>query len=582
MNFLLKTLSYYFTNYLMILQSINVIFIIFLFAWLSEWLYFFDYILNFSTSLYIIFPNKIALLLLVCLVFWLYVWGVSVWRRTQFGRFTRGDRKLWLKGFASFWVVEVITLMGLLLVSCWMSWGPIVIIPRHFWFPKKGFLFELTLFTYIMWLVYLMRFSLKWQLWRTQFFITLVIILILFLLIWRDLITLMFRELVSMDTGTNWRYRKSSSIVYSISSIWWLECYMGHHYRDNFSYYSPIEIMLKNLYSHTYAHPFKLENVSNMKEYDWYTWLPISTQSYWWDHIGMEFNLFDRSLQGQHLYLLSDPVNCIFPPYRLANSLHIYDVGNSMISNNYTNYSGFFYPRRVGFLPKRIAMWYFLVIIKMWHHFMLFIWWFFYLLRLYNRRKSSYTMLSACYFNLYCCYIIGFLVYLYHVLPFLSTFMRYRPYIQSIFHWYAIFFEAINFVIFSFFGELLIFKDDHFTLKEMFYSEVFKNESHICHLDVLRRKAYLNSMSDFTWSNSLTHRSANKRLAAVFSDVIGITWINKNLFDASIDVYTYGLFSPKINLASNLKSNIDTVLDSTLVQSVDKCWFSGFNLKSSL
>ena len=43
---------------------------------------------------------------------------------------------------------------------------------------------------------------------------------------------------------------------------------MGHHYRDNFSYYSPIEIMLKNLYSHTYAHPFKLENVSNMKEYD--------------------------------------------------------------------------------------------------------------------------------------------------------------------------------------------------------------------------------------------------------------------------------------------------------------------------
>jgi len=70
----------------------------------------------------------------------------------------------------------------------------------------------------------------------------------------------------------------------------------------------------------------------------------------------MEFNLFDRSLQGQHLYLLSDPVNCIFPPYHIASSSHISNVGNFIISNNYTNYSGFFYPRRVGFLPKRIAM----------------------------------------------------------------------------------------------------------------------------------------------------------------------------------------------------------------------------------
>ena len=263
----------------------------------------------------------------------------------------------------------------------------------------------------------------------------------------------------------------------------------------------------------------------------------------------------------------------MFPLRSLAN----FSFTNSVnIANDFTNYSGFFFFIRVGFLPKRIAMWYFLVIIKMWHHFMLFIWWFFYLLRLYNRRKSSYTMLSACYFNLYCCYIIGFLVYLYHVLPFLSTFMRYRPYVQTVFHWYAIFFEAVNFVIFSFFGELLISKDDHFTLKEMFYSEVFKNESHICRMDVLRRKVYLNSMADFTWSNSLTHQSANKRLAAVFSDVVGITWVNKNLFDASIDVYTYGLFSPKINQVSNLKSNIDIVLDSTLVQDINKCWFTSF------
>lgn len=551
MNFLKKIFYYNFTNYLVIFQSINVIFIIFLFSWVFEWLFFFDYILNFSTSLYIIFPNKIALLLLVCLVFWLYVWGVSVWRRTQFGRFTRGDRKLWLKGFASFWVVEVITLTGLLLVSCWMSWGPIVIIPRHFWFPKKGFIFELTLFTYVMWLVYLMRFSLKWQLWKTQFFITLIIILLLFLLVWRDLITLMYRELVDMHNGTNWRYRKSSSIVYSISSIWWLECYMGHHYRDNFSYYSPIEIMLKNLYSHSYAHPFRLENVSGMKEYDCYTWLPFTSQSYWWDHIGMSFLTNNHSSNPRYLYLLSDPINCMFPSITLSNDtnfLNTSKINYVNIANDFTNYSGFFYPRRVGFLPKRIAMWYFLVIIKMWHHFMLFIWWFFYLLRLYNRRKSSYTMLSACYFNLYCCYIIGFLVYLYHVLPFLSTMMRYRPYIQSIFHWYVIFFEAINYIIFSYFGDLG-FKAEHFTLKEMFYNEVFKKEAHIRKIE-WQRKAYLNLIYDFIWQHSSTKVSVKRRLSAVFSDTPKVHWINKNLFDSSIDIYTYNksssLIIPKI------------------------------------
>lgn len=543
MNFLLKNLAYYFTNYLIVLQSINIIFIIFLVSWLFEWLFFFDYILNFSTSLYIIFPNKIALLLLVCFVFWVYVWGVSVWRRTQFGRFTRGDRKLWLKGFASFWVVEVVTLVGLLLCSCWMSWGPIVIIPRHFWFPKKGFLFELTLFTYVMWLVYLMRFSLKWQLWRTQFFITLIIILLLFLLVWRDLITLLFREIVNIDNGTNWRYRKSSSIVYSISSIWWLECYMGHHYRDNFSYYSPVEITIGNIINHNYSHPFQLENVSGFKEYDRYAWLPLTSQSYWWDHIGMTFITNKHSANPKYLYLLSDPVNCMFPPISLSNDSN-YLASTKLpayltIANDFTNYSGFFYPRRVGFLPKRIAMWYFLVIIKMWHHFILFIWWFFYLLRLFNRRKSSYTMLSACYFNLYCCYIIGFLVYLYHVLPFLAMLMRYRPYIQSTFHLYSIWFDSLNYIIFAFMGDLFIFNSDHVTLKEMAFHELFRQERHLRKLNADLRNAYLNGMSDFIWKHSFTKMGFDRRMSAVFSDTYRVTWVNDMFFDASIDIYTY-------------------------------------------
>ena len=230
----------------------------------------------------------------------------------------------------------------------------------------------------------------------------------------------------------------------------------------------------------------------------------------------------------------------MFPSVSLSNNYITQNISLSLnIANDYTNYSGFFYPRRVGFLPKRIAMWYFLVIIKMWHHFMLFIWWFFYLLRLYNRRKSSYTMLSACYFNLYCCYIIGFLVYLYHVLPFLAMMLRYRPYIQSVFHWYAVFFEGMKYIIFSFFGDLFIFKFDHLTLKEMAYSELFKKESHIRKMNILYQKAYINVMHDFIWDHSFTRLSKKQRLSAVFSNTPGVHWVNKNFFDSSIDIYTY-------------------------------------------
>jgi hypothetical protein len=45
---------------------------------------------------------------------------------------------------------------------------------------------------------------------------------------------------------------------------------MGYHYRDNFSYYSPIETTVGNLFNHSYYHPFRLENVFDFKEFDRY------------------------------------------------------------------------------------------------------------------------------------------------------------------------------------------------------------------------------------------------------------------------------------------------------------------------
>lgn len=523
--------AYWYKNFSS-LSSTVFLFYIFLFTWLFEWIIVFERNFHLDLSIYYVSAQKISVLLLVCFVFWIYVWGVSVWRRTQYGRFTRGDRKLWFKGFASFWVVEIVTLTGLLLVSCWMSWGPIVYIPRHFWFPKKSFIFELTIFTYVLWLVYLMRFTIKWQVWRTQYFITLIILIILFLLIWRDFITLFFREWVYMDNGSNWRFRKEIEVLFSISSSWWSECYMGHLYRDRFSYYSPIEYVIRSFFLKEHIHPFFFENVLPLKEYDNYNWLPFTLQTYWWNNIGLSY-LPVRYYNTKHLYIYNDPVNCLFGP--ILNNKYSF-------ANDFTNYSGFFYPRKVGFLPKRIAMWFFLVIIKIWHHFMLFIWWFFYLLRLINRKKSSYSLLSTCYFNLYCCYIIGFLVYLYHVLPFLSLLFRFRPSIQPLSHWYWVFTEIHSYFFSLFFEDILWSRSKHKSLKELAFFEFFKLKPHTINRSIYGYSyyfdSYVNYMVDYNWDHSAS-RFTNRPVSYIFNITKGIKFYSKSFYDASIDVYSY-------------------------------------------
>jgi hypothetical protein len=94
----------------------------------------------------------------------------------------------------------------------------------------------------------------------------------------------------------------------------------------------------------------------------------------------------------------------------------------------------FFYVRKTGFLPKRISMWYMLVVIRIWHHFMLFIWWFFYLFRINIRKKNSYSLLSVCYFNVYCCFVLSLLIYLIQLLPIYENFFRFKPYVRLWFH----------------------------------------------------------------------------------------------------------------------------------------------------
>jgi hypothetical protein len=397
-----KLINNLFRPLLETMATLNMSLIIFLGGWFLEWVFVIEYALNFWSYTRVIYPHRIPTLLMLTLFYWLFIWGVSVWRRALHGRFTRGDRKLWFKSYASFWFVEILTLVGIFIAACWMSWGPLPLMPRYFTMQKKSFIFELTLFTYIVWLTYLMRMSLKWQLYKTQVIITLIIILLISCLLWRDLATLSTREVVDVTVGAKWRHIRINSIIYSMSNIWWTEYFIGNKKTANSLFLPMSDVIESN---------FKLNPFSkvNRGEYEKYHWLPLVYREAFYSYA---YPIIKYKDVQKHLFIV------------------LLDFENNIeyMRTDITLDSYKFYPRKIGFYPKKLAMWYFLVVLRMWHHLMLFLWWFFYLIRLNTKHKSSYTLLSICYFNVYCCFLILLIVYSFHLLPVWENFLRIKPF----------------------------------------------------------------------------------------------------------------------------------------------------------
>jgi len=393
--------------------SIDIILVYALLTWIFEWVYVLNVGIGYWTFSRFIFPFRTPFMLMVVFSYWLYVWGISVWRRTQYGKFTRGDRKLWAKGFASFWVSEFLTIGGVFIAICWMSWGPIALIPRVFFVPKKNFLIELTIFTYVVWIIYIMRLSLKWQLWKTQYLLTWTIVVVLSYLMWRDFILLYSREVVTVNQGARWRHLKVGSIVYSLHSYWWLQHYYGpgRHIETPFM---PLSTFIGTNFS---ENPFSVINLNT--EYDRYTRMPF-VQPYEWGRSAFPNTPFGRSVLRTRIsklaiYNLRDlQDNGFFGSLKTGVSTQPID-------------SWIAHPRRYGFMPKKISMWYFLIYLKIWHHLILFIWWFLFLIRLHGRKKSSFNFLASCYFNVYCCFLIGLLVYCYQYLKHWEIIFKFKP-----------------------------------------------------------------------------------------------------------------------------------------------------------
>ena len=461
-NILILKNYYIFSIKMKLINHVNLLNIVLcgIASWLVEWLFLFEYNFNYWSVSKILFFFRPSVLLYVTLVFWLYIWGLAAWRRTLYGKFTRGDRKLWFKGLTSFWVGEVATIFGIFISACWMSWGPAPLMPRHFLISKRGFLLEITLFSYIIWLIYALRLSLKWYLWKTQFLLSLFIILISTYLLWRDFLTLYSREPLLTNYGSHWKYIKTNSLMYSLDKWWWYSHHLGSTHDISWIFAN-----LNNMVNSEIA-DLDFFKVPLLTEYEQNLLLPYVDKAQV-DNFLFPLNFFTTYSYDQFTLMTME-----YP-----DLLSFYNYSATMDSY-------IFYPRKIGFLPKKLGMWYFILTLKMWHHIMLYIWWFFYLARLLSLQKTSYSLVSMCYFNAYCCFLLAILVLIYQQLPILELYLKVKP--RSL-HWIYLKKTIYNLVVY---------------LYHVCFFGVFFNNNMLLNLDYIMFKGSLYYLENFMFKIS--------------------------------------------------------------------------------
>lgn len=349
----------------------------------------------------LIFPSGPNPLLIFIFIVWIYIWGISNLRRTLFGRFTRGDRRLWFKSFASFWIFELITFLSIYLISSIMRWGPNFIFKRRYRLPNSIFVEELALFTIIVWLLYLLRFFIKWNSWKGSTILTLLIIAVTSVLIWKDLAMFWGRQSLSHSYGSKWRTLNRNITLYSLCPEWWNMHYIGHS-----KLLAPLNI---NDYIDSYS------NITSFNLFERGRLLPMHNFKTWVDH-SLPFSDTFSAFTSSNIAKLKP-----FTP------LSISEYSTFDFLARYLKDGEIAYHRRIGFPAKRLAMWNIFTILKIWHHTILFFWWFLFLFRLNGTRKNAYSLLSTCFFNVYCCFILSLFVYLFKHFPFYENFLRQKP-----------------------------------------------------------------------------------------------------------------------------------------------------------
>jgi len=365
-------------------------------AWVLEWLLVIEYIFDEWMHTFIVLAVRVPTLLLICFLYWFWLWAMSVWRRTQYGKFTRGERKLWAKALTAFWVAELVTALSFVLIFGCLSWGPAPLVPRVFNVSRKGIILELVIFSYILMLAYIAKMTMKWNGWRSQVAISSAVLIILSYLLWKDVMLLVTRENLYSQNAARWRNMRTNAVVYTLSHEWWTvhatTQRAPHARHDNLLY------LLQ-----TATRP----DFTKLPQYSQYELN----------------NIVDNITKDARARALCPALNMII---NYAGELGI---------NNKSAQPFLTYPRRTGFVPKRISMWQLLVILKMWHHLVLVLWWALYIYRLLHRQKTAYAFLGSCAFNVFCCLILALVVYSLSFFQRLELLLKFKPTAFGLHRW---------------------------------------------------------------------------------------------------------------------------------------------------
>lgn len=457
----------------------NSLILSFFSIWIIEWNYILNNCFLIKTFSFYFFPYKIPILLLFSFFYFIYIWIISVWRRTLYGRFTRGDRKLWYKGYASFWIFELLTIIGIFSVACWMNWGPGPIVPRKFYVNKKWFLEEVTLFSYIIWVTYLSKFNLKWKKWNLQYFTSFLALFFISLLLWRDLLIIFGRETISLKNGSNWKNITRSTICYSVVPNWWLRHFINTKNNSD---------LLSNFYSlHDHILSLKLRELKSpfnkndiLIKYKKYNFLPYYSLESWLNNSLPYYNFLFLNFKFYHNWTSSFYKN---ENYKLNN----YYITNFLISSPFDSF--IYYPRKIGYKSKRISIWTLLIYLKIWHHLMILFGWLFFLLKIINKKKASYPLLSVCSFNLYCCFLISFIIFMYSYVYLYESIFRFfkkKHTMIGVFRKYGWFWYSVTYPYNLFYNSIKNFKN-------IFYSnntDIINNISKVSILNYDTKASY--------------------------------------------------------------------------------------------
>ncbi len=371
-------------------------YLLFVLVWILEWIIIIEFLIGEWWRENLVYPSRIPLGLVLCTGYWFFLWSVSVWRRTQYGKFTRGERTLWAKAITAFWVAELVTLLAFVILYMWMSWGSVPLVQRSFNISRKGIIIELVVFSYLIFLTYIAKLTMKWNTWKTQLTLGLIIVIIFSYLLWKDVLLLLMRDNMYLHSNARWRNIRKTAVVYTLSHEWWTQHMTT--IRAPHSVYNTINYYIENTTRPDFS------TAPAILQYEYNSYVEAAT------------------VDQRARYM-----------YPLLNWFIDYTTYYNNLSNSYIQTG--FYPRRTGYVPKRLGIWQFLVILKMWHHLIILLWWALYLFKLNTKKKTSYTLLSVCYFNLYCCLILALVIYALYMFNTWSVLFKFRPGVFNIHRW---------------------------------------------------------------------------------------------------------------------------------------------------